>query len=212
MQRDKRLSRKRFHDGGSFMKGISRALLASIFVLAAMLACGPSLKGTIQVPTLKIAKVLDPSTRTSANTYLFVDEFVDARSDKTIALVDGKQQVQTSGEVLPGVVQALKDSLGNVGFTFSDSAPVVIAGQLRKWKADISDRMPTKISADAQLYVEVLDPANKKIYSGVYNGFSTMESNSIGEAEVGKTLSASMEEAVKQVTADRQLISLLQSY
>ena len=187
-------------------------LLVLSVALLLILACGPSFKGSIGVPPVTVVKELNPAGRLNSNTYLFVDEFVDSRPNKAIALVDGKNEVQSVGEVVPVVVQGLKDSLGNVGFSFSDSAPVVLSGELRKWSADVSGRMPTKIKAEAQLYIEVLDPANKKIYSGVYNGFSNMDSGSVGEPEVKKTLSGAMEEAVKQVTSDRQLIALLQSY
>lgn len=186
--------------------------LAVCTVFGTFTGCGPSIKGSIPIPAISINKDPNPSSRNSGNTYLFVDEFIDARGSKTIALVDGKNEVQSTGEVVPPVVKGLKDALGNSGFSFSDSAPVVLSGELRKWNADVSGRMPTKIKSEAQLFVEVLDPANKKIYSGTYNGFSSVESGSVAEPEVQKALSSAMEEAIKQVTNDRQLIGLLQSY
>jgi hypothetical protein len=62
------------------------------------------------------------------------------------------------------------------------------------------------------VYIEVLDPANKKIYSGVYRGYSSMEAASVNDQDVSRTLASSLEESVAQVTSDKQLISLLSSY
>ncbi len=194
-------------------KSASRCFVVAMGLLvSSLISCGPSLGNLIEVPSLNIAKKLNPTVRLTNNTFLSVDEFTDTRPSPTIAVVDGKKDVKTTGEVLPVVVSGLKDSLGNAGFTFSDSAPVIIAGEVRKWSAEVQGRLPTKLSAEGQLYLEVFDPANKKIYSGVYNGFSSMESSSITEADLKRTLSGAMEETIRQIMADRQLLALLQSY
>jgi uncharacterized lipoprotein YajG len=164
------------------------------------------------VPHVKIAGGKISKDNTTANTYLYVDEFVDRRENKSLARNEKKKEVQPESDVAPAAVDALKQSLSAKGFSFSESAPLIISGELREWIAEISGSLPTKVSAQASVYIEVLDPANKKIYSGVYRGYSSMEEASVDEQDISRTLASSLEESVSQVTNDKQLISLLSSY
>lgn len=180
--------------------------LLAVFLLS---ACGPSLKSTMSVPDVKVSK--KGAVPSDGMTFVYIDELIDARPLKAIAKRDSKE-VLPSGEISSAIVSALKQALETKGFTNAESAPVIISGEVREWLADVTGSLPTKVSANAALYIEVLDPANKRVYSGVYRGFASMEAASVNEEDVRKTLASSMEEAVLQVTADKQLITLLSSF
>lgn len=186
------------------------ALLACVTMLG-MSGCGASFPSTISVPSVEIAPTKSAGERISTSTFLYVDEFLDKRDSKVVTTVDGKS-VSMDGDAVAPVVAALKSSLTKRGFAFSDAAPVILSGELRTWRAEVSGSLPTKIEAESAVFIEVLDPANKRIYSGVYRGFANTESGSPGDKELKKTLASALEEAVLQISRDGQLVSLLSSY
>lgn len=171
-------------------------------------ACGPSLKSTMLVPQVKLGKKAEPLPE---STYIYIDELKDVRESKAIARRE-KKDVNPDGEVSPAVVDALKQALATKGFSYSESAPVIISGEIRDWVAEVTGSLPTKVNANAAIFIEILDPANKRIYSGVYRGFASMDGASVNEEDVRKTLASAMEEAVMQVSADKQLVTLLGSF
>ena len=178
--------------------------------LTSIIGCGPSLKGTMPVPHVKQKPGVVAPKPDDSSTFLFIDQFTDRRESK--ALVKGDKSVQPDSDVSPSVVEALKQALSVKGFTFSESAPIIISGEIREWSAAIKGSLPTKVTSEAAIYLEVLDPANKKIYSGVYRGFASLEEASVDEADVSKTLANSLEESVAQVAADKQLVGVLSSF
>ena len=185
--------------------------VAAVALSASLISCGPTLKPTLDVPSIKVSGAKIEKDSSAANTYLFVDDFVDGRVNK-VFVRNNKKEISAAGNLAPAVADALKQALGARGFSFSESAPVIISGEVRDWNADVTGSLPTKVDAHAAIFIEILDPANKRIYSGVYKGFASIESASIGEKDVKRTLANSMEEAVTQVVADKQLVSVLSSY
>ena len=173
-------------------------------------ACSPSLRDTLDVPVVNTpppAKNVEKVT----NAYLYIDEFSDARPNKALAAMDGKE-IQPAGDVVPSVVKALKEALVARGFEISESAPVMVSGEVRHWFAEISGSLPTRVNVEAAIFIEVLDPANKRIYSGVYQGKSWKEGSSMKEEDIRKTLGEGMEEAIKRVIADERLMGLISSF
>ncbi|MFN8392678.1 MAG: YajG family lipoprotein [Bdellovibrionota bacterium] len=199
---------------GAATQAVSRfhsiAVLLPLCVCS-LVSCGPSLKSTIDLPVIKVSPQKVSREERTANTYLYIDELIDARVEKTIIKRDHKE-VLPSGDVAPVVVDALKQALGDKGFSFSESAPVIISGEVREWIADVSGSLPTKVNAQATIFIEILDPANKRIYSSVYKGFASLEEASIDEKDVKKTLATSMEQAVTQAAMDKQLVTVLSSF
>ncbi len=183
--------------------------LAAIFIVLACVSCGPSLKSTMAVPRVSAASLKPAASNDSGQ--LFIDDIKDERLDKSLVRKD-KKEVLADGAVTPSIIDALKLGFANKGFGFSDASPIIISGELREWHADVSGRLPTKVSAQCALYIEVLDPANKKIYSGVYRGFASLEEASVDEGDVSKTLSNALQETVVQVVSDKQLVGVLSSF
>lgn len=194
------------------MKNNPIVLLFTIAICFLLIGCGPSAPKSLKLPEIKIRevgkKVKGPDDEAS---YIFVDDFIDARIEQSIAEVDGTK-VPPEGDTSVFVRAGLRQALERKGFVFSDTAPIVLSGELRKWKADVVGGFSSTIRSEASLYVEILDPANKRIYAGVYNGFSNIEGNSLGAEDIQEALRISMQEAVRQVIKDMQLIKLLSSF
>ena len=88
----------------------------------------------------------------------------------------------------------------------------MISGQVRKWHANVTGGFQGKIESEASVYVEVLDPANKRIYSGVYNGVSSLETPNVDVKDMRESLGAAMASAIEQLNKDQQLVKLLSSF
>ena len=194
-----------------------RQFLYSILVISmiALAGCGSKLQKTIVVPDIPAwdssGRVAD-SVRGGAPHQLFIDKFSDARpSDVIVKRAD--ETVVASGEVGTPIGTALDRAFRNRGFAISQTAPVVLSGEVRIWQSEIVKGFPTqKQSANAELFLEVLDPANKRIYSGTYKGSASREDPSLSPEDIRATLGTAMSEALSQVTSDKQLIDLLLSY
>jgi len=189
----------------------SFSISAMLFLLVPFIwSCGPSLPAKMSLPKLKITNV-GARTVDSEASYVLVDDFIDARVGEAIAILDGKP-IPHKEDIGPVVAEGVKQALELKGFRFSDTAPIVLSGEIRKWVANISSGFSGKVSAEGSLYVEILDPANKRIYAGVYNGFATVESPSIDKNDVREALRICVEEAIRQIAADAQLMRLLASF
>jgi hypothetical protein len=172
--------------------------------------CGPSLRSEISVPRL-IPAGAPEARRPSRGSFIFVDQFLDTRPGHALVRIDGRD-VRPETEPADEVVAGLKRALERDGFAFSDTAPVILSGELRVWSAEVKDGFSAKAEASSQLFIEVLDPANKRVYSGVYEGFAAKQSPGLSESDVKDALQTSMTEAIRQVMVDTQLIGLLASY
>jgi hypothetical protein len=175
-------------------------------------ACGPSIGSSIVLPQLR--PVVPPGSELAGSSYenfVFIEELVDARVDTGIAELDGRS-IRSTDNVVPVVLQGLRTALGDKGFKFSDTAPILLLGEIRVWKAEIEGGFSSSVSANAELYIQVLDPANKRIYSGSYKGFASAESPRLGVKQIRNTLGIAMSEAIVQVVKDQQLVRLLSSF
>lgn len=182
----------------------------SLLLLFTLTACGPSLPSQLSLPHLMPAGAPEAQAP-SRQAYIFVDQFIDVRASQEIAKVEGRE-VSAAESPADAVVAGLRRALEKDGFSLSDTAPVILTGEVRAWTALVTPGFSSESRASAQLFVEVIDPANRRVYSGVYEGFSSKSAPGLDEGDVRETLELSMTEAIKQVLADSQLIGLLSSY
>ena len=161
-----------------------------------------------EIPPLRVA--IGGGAVTS-NSYVSVDEFEDARDSQVIVDVNGRQSSTATSVGLP-VQDAISKALEQSGFVISDSAPIVISGKVLKWDARVTTGFPATVSSDAKVFIQVLDPASKPIYTGTYEGSASRQEPGIQEAEVRKNLGTAMSEAIAQLVADQKLVRLLSSF
>jgi hypothetical protein len=147
----------------------------------------------------------------SRGVFVYVGEFIDQRASKEIVTLEDKT-VAPNGDIGKSVAEGLERALAMQGYEMTDTAPLILSGEVRNWSATLSGGFSKNLESDAAVFVEILDPANKRVYSGVYKGFASIQSPSISEADIRSVLQTSMSEAVRQVTADAQLLKILSAF
>ncbi len=189
--------------------------IAMLLSMLAFSSCSSRLQKNMRMPEIPAwettGRIVDTGS-TQAPHQLFVDKFSDARPSEIIVR-RGAEEVIASGEVGVSVGSALEKAFRSRGFSVSQTAPVVISGEIRAWQSEITKGFPSqKLQANAEVFIEVLDPANKRIYSGTYKGSASREDPSLNEEDIRGNLGTAMSEALSQVTSDKQLIDLLMSF
>lgn len=193
-------------------RAYAERLLALSCALACFgfVSCSPHLKQTMPVPEVPIS-IKDAGSKGNQSSFVFVDEIKDTRTNPRLAEINGKESAP-DGPVGPSVQTALSEALKQGGFLISDSAPVMISGEVREWSARVEGGMAAKVESIASVYLEVFDPANKRIFSGSYHGSSSRQSPSLKEKDVRDSLGVAMSQAIQQVLVDEQLMKLLASF
>jgi len=196
----------------AYAKATSRLLYAAAVFLALPLlsGCAARLNPTLAVPEIPPLVTSGRMAGDSAHV-IMVEQFGDGRESQDI-VKRGEDSAKPANEIAPVVSRALQQALRNKGFTIADSAPVVLNGEVREWLANVKKGFPGKVDASAKVFIEVLDPANKRIYSGTYQGSASREDPSVDEKEIRGVLGTAMAEALNQVLLDKQLVDLLMSY
>lgn len=191
---------------------IARSILVGFGLVFLFASCAPSLPSTIRVPHITpTVKGPQVQKRRGYESTVFIDQLTDVRPKEAIAEFQGRD-LNPAGDIIAPVFNALREGLEKKGFRFSDSAPVLVAGEIRTWNAKIKGGFSAKVEAQAVLYLEILDPTNKRAYSGTYQGFATLERTNVTEEQVSEVLGTAMSEALGQVFADQQFIRLLSAF
>ena len=191
-------------------KTMKHFLLPFIFLATIISACGPTLQQEIQLITIPEPTLKAPpefSSQPSVSVGLFRDvrhgNFV-VRNYDTL--------VRPANPVNFEVEDVIRRTLVNAGFQVDNSAPVVLRGEIREWVVDIKNKMPITLNSRAVLFVEVIGPNDKRIYSGVYRGNSYFEKAVVENRDVQDMLNRSMTGAVSQIMSDSKLIGILSSF
>ncbi len=192
----------------------SAALRLSLLCWLVLLcvSCSPTFRSTIQVPRVEV-KIKQGAIvrRPEYGMTIFIDQVADARTKEAIAGYKGRD-INPEGSVTDAVLQALRQGLERKGFKYTETAPVILSGEIRIWHARIEGGFTAKATADAAVYLEVIDPTNKRVYSGIYRGFSSIEKPGLEEKDVRSALSGSMAEALSQALGDQQFLRIISAY
>lgn len=183
-----------------------------VSIVLATVSCGPSLGSTIAVPSVQIQRSeLRGVARPQIGSQVYVRRFSDVRRSKSLVILKDRGVAPASSAV-SSVSQALEGALNRIGYEFSDLAPVIVTGELREWHATVTGGFRKNVKASSSIFVEVIDPANKRAYSGEYSGFASYNGLSISELQISELLKKSMREAVFQLTKDEQFLKVLSSF
>ncbi len=180
-----------------------------LFILLFFLSgCSSSVHSIVPVPKIPPAVKKNAMGTIPGHPVVFVDQIKDARSVNYF--VDNRGSYSSAaGDLTLSVSEGLKQALKDTGFELEESAPVIVTGEIRDWVATLGRG---GVSSRAKLYIEVYDPANKKIYSGTYEGFSDFDNPSINTEDVTQSLGTAMAETISQVLGDQKLLGLLSSF
>ena len=199
-----------FEEGQIVNKTVFKLALATL-VISAFLACSPSVKKDIDLAGLDIIP-LPTGAKVSANSSsVFVDLFSDGRDNEAV-LIKGDKKANLKNDPGDMVRDAITGALKNKGFVITDTAPLIISGEVKKLVANVEPGFPVKLRSDAKIILEVFDPANEPLYKASYNGFSSVSHPSINSTDVKEALGLALKEAVTQVVKDKELIGVLESF
>ena len=185
--------------------------LLTIFYLLVLQGCSPRITPNIELEAIPSAWQEQENQDLGTDAFVFVSEVADVRSSEVI-VQGGKKESRTKSDVGLLVQEAIGQALQDNGFTLAEDAPVVVKGEVRDWIARVDSGVSVKVDCQAALFIEVLGPANNRIYAGTYKGSATAQQASVSSSDVRKFLSISMAEAVKQIVLDEQLLDLLSSF
>jgi hypothetical protein len=189
-----------------------RSLALLLAIIGLISGCSPRLRSSIPVPqVIPLASKNEKAIPAPASSQLSIDQFTDGRKQKAFITFNGKVS-EPEGDVGAAVQSGLTMAFKKTGYEITDSAPIIIAGEIKKWEAVIETGFSDKVDGQATIKVEVFDPANKKIYTGTYEGFASIEHPSLDEEDIEKALGTAMGQAVHQVTVDNQLANVLKSF
>ncbi len=201
--------------GARFIKTILVQHRIKFSMLAApmlLIGCAPEFRPTMAVPQVAPIVKYNPALKNRRyDASVFIHQFSDARTAEAIAEYEGRE-IKPQSAVVENIVSALRRGLESRGYRFSERAPVLIAGEIRKWMAHINGGFKSKVDAQAALYIEIFDPANKRIYSGIYSGYAMLEKTGLEEKDVQEVLATAMAEAMGRVLSDAQFNRLISSY
>ena len=186
-----------------------KILLLSCFALLPLIGCGGTTKSfgpSIEVPAIPSSS--SPAGDKLQNVSVAIDEIKDGRpSPALVEYSNGSStpKTQITESIRSGIEQALQAR----GMNVSDSAPLILSVEVREWLADMSG-VTTK--ANAAVAIQLFDPANKLMYSGVYRGHAEIRKSALKELELRDTLGIAMAEAIGQIVRDEKLIKLIAAF
>lgn len=184
--------------------------LIGLFLLA---SCAPNLGKTIEAPQIP-AVATKGDARPRLGTYISIQSVEDARIavDPGTASMDGIDYTEPQGAIGSLVENGLKAAFRENGISVIDSAPLVIRAEVRTWRAHTETKAQSDLASEATLYVEVIDPAGKKLFNGTYNGNRASTFPIITRVDVQDSLGIAMANAISQAVVDPQLLTVLSSY
>ena len=183
--------------------------------LTLLSSCAPNLGTTIEAPDLttpvaKDAIAAQPEVRARLGSYVTIQTVTDSRSG--LASNIDESYTEPYGGVSTNVEAALKKAFQEAGIAVTDSAPVIIKAEVKKWRAHVNTKSTSMIDSEAALTVEVIDPTGKRIYLGNYNGSRSSQFPVVTRVDVKDSLAIAMQNAITQVISDPQLLELLSAF
>ncbi len=179
-------------------------------VVLGLVSCGPNFVNPVIAPEAPLEAV-DVKPRAKSEGQFYLKSFEDSRSLKDLTSYDGKSYYTDSDLTLVGR-EGLSRILGKAGFSSSKESAIFIKGKLIEWTADVIDGYPSLISSKAKIYIELIDPTDRRIYSGSYSGAAELQAPGLSNDELRKSLSLAMEKALEQVAKDKGVVNVLTSY
>lgn len=194
--------------GAERLARYSRGVLLVAIMVVGVWGCGVKLKDRVVVPEVPLSAQVTDSV---SGVMVALDNVRDARPITTLVDVNGRGS-EPASDVGVQVQGALVRALTRGGYRVDGGSAVVIRGEVREWIARVRTGMPGTVTSEAKVFLEVLDPGDRRLYSGQYEGAASLEEPSISELDIRNNLGLAMSEAIRQVLADKKLRQLLQSF
>lgn len=189
--------------------GVVALALAVLSVGTSSIAgCAVSPGRTVETPEIP-AVAPSGEARARLGSYLAI-QAVEDRRDSSQSADSGF--TEPFGRVGASVEEGIKNAFRENGISILETAPLSLKAEIRKWRTKVDSRANTMMSSEATLYVELVDPSGKKMYSGSYNGTRSSQFPVVTRVDVQDSLALAMANAIGQVVNDPELLNVLSSY
>lgn len=190
----------------SLVRNFRLALVSSVILFT---GCAAQVGSTIEAPEIPPIAMADDA-RARLGSYIAIQEIVDSRQE--LKDDDTTRVTQPFGGVSGIIKTGLRNAFRDAGISVIDSSPIELRAEVRKWQAEVSAKGTSTLSSEATLYVELIDPSGKKVFTGSYNGTRSSQFPVITRVDVKDSLGLSMANAISQLVADPKLIEMISSY
>ncbi len=184
--------------------------VAFVFIFVCSTACGPRINPQVSVPDVSLPPGLSADRR-AKGAEVYVDTVLDSRPTNVVTSYKSVN-AQFATDIAPTVRRAIEGVFKQKGLSIREKAPVIVNVEVKQWSAQFSADSSSKVDSQAELYLEVIGPANRKIYSGTYKGFSSFEGSPFDNKQLEDLLRTAMNEAVRQLVYDQGLLDTVTAF
>ena len=192
---------------GSRSKSAVSAVLGTM--LAVTTGCAPQLGVRLPVPSISDPVESEPVESRGEPIRVRVGNFIDARKDDTLAVIDGRELApdgSVSGAVQEGLEHYLRKAGANVVLFNAPS----VEGEIAAWRVMIAPSFPTtEATAVAKIKIEVRGEGARVLYRATYSGEATSKHPFPSEESVRKLLGDAMGSALEEVINDATFVGYL---
>lgn len=192
------------------MKISKLVLLFVLCLLHVIGGCVANVGQTIETPEIPAA-----ATRTEARarlgSYVSIQGVQDLRTYSS-QTPSSENFTEPQGGTTTAVETGLKNALRDAGISVLESAPITLRAEIKKWRAQVTSKASSNLASEATIYVELLDPSGRKLYTGSYNGTRSSQFPVITRIDIKDSLGLAMSNALSQLVADEQLLNIVSSY
>jgi len=189
------------------MNRFSNLLFIGILFLAA--ACSPDLGMKISVPPVPDPQRSAPVGSSGEPIRLRVGNFLDGRTDTTLAVIDGRK-IASDGSLGAVVQEGLERYFKTAGASVVLFQAPIVEGEIVEWRADVRPAFPlSEATAVARVKVSLRGEGSKVFYRASYSGEATTKHPLMTEQGVRELLAEAMGSALEEVANDRDLVAQL---
>ena len=173
--------------------------------------CAPQLGVRLQVPVITEPTRSEAVEPNGEPLRVRVGSFIDARSDDSLALIDGRS-LPPDGSVAGAVQEGLENYLRKAGASVVLFNAPSVEGEILSWRVKIAPDFPaTEATAVAKLKVEVRGSGARVLYRAFYSGEATSKHPFPSEDDMRKLLGDAMGSALEEVINDVNFVGALSS-
>ncbi len=173
-------------------------------------ACGPNFSNPVLAPEPSLESV-ELKVKKQVEGRFYLKSFEDIRKDQNFIKYNG-QNFKCDSDLTLVVREALSRILVRSGFQASKKSAIFIKGKLVDWNAEVQDGFPGTLISQVKVYLELMDPTGRRIYSGTYSGQAELQAPGLDNNDLRQALSLGMEKALEQVALDKGFVSVLKAY
>ncbi len=184
-------------------------LYISIIFFLTITSCVAPLDKTIQLTTIPEPQITAPEFTIQPS--ITIGFFKDLRAGSYI-VKNYDNYAQPANSVSEEVEDVLRRTFTNAGFNVNNSAPVILKGEIRTWNVDVKNTLPVVLESKAEIWIEVIGPDDKRIFSGRYSGKGRFEQPTAEVKDIQRALNTSMTATISGIFKERKLMELLSSF